>query len=105
MQHLQRRQLPPLSQACLRVRWKPVLENPYRLQGLPVLRLGQRGWLPLHMPRVHRLRVLTRSALLPAVGLVALGGALALGFEGTGWIFGLLVLSAALTAIAQQTLP
>jgi hypothetical protein len=49
--------------------------------------------------------VLTRSALLPAVGLVALGGALALGFEGTGWIFGLLVLSAALTAIAQQTLP
>ena len=49
--------------------------------------------------------MLTKSVLLPAVGLCALGGALALGFEGTGGIFGLLVLSAALTAIAQQTLP
>ena len=45
------------------------------------------------------------GVLLTAVGIGALGGALALGFGGTGGIFGLLVLSAALTAIAQQTLP
>ena len=57
------------------------------------------------MPRVRGLRVLTKSALLPAVGLGAIVGTLALGFEGKGWIFGLLVLSAAITAIAQQTLP
>ena len=43
--------------------------------------------------------------LTAAVGIGALGGAFALGSGGTGWIFGLLVLSAALTAIAQQTLP
>ncbi len=43
--------------------------------------------------------------LSAAVGIGALGGALALGIGGTGGIFGLLVLSAALTAIAQQTLP
>ena len=43
--------------------------------------------------------------LSAAVGIGALGGALALGSGGTGGIFGLLVLSAALTAIAQQTLP
>ncbi len=55
------------------------------------------------------LLLLTKSApsgvLLSAVGIGALGGALALSFGGTGWIFGLLVLSAAITAIAQQTLP
>ncbi len=45
------------------------------------------------------------GVLLTAVGIGALGGALALGSGGTGAIFGLLVLSAALTAIAQQTLP
>ena len=87
------------------MRWEPLLENPYRLQGLPVLRLDQRGWAPLHLPWARRKGVLTKSALLPVVGPGALGGALALGFEGMGWIFGLLVLSAALTAIAQQTLP
>ena len=87
------------------MRRKPLLENAYRLQRLPVLRLGQRGRLPLHMPRVRGYGVLTKPALLPVVGLGALGGALALGFGGTGGIFGLLVLSAALTAIAQQTLP
>jgi hypothetical protein len=70
-----------------------------------VLRLGQRGRLPLHMPRFRGLRVLTKSALLPALGLGALVGASALGSEGTGWIFALLVLSAAGAAIAQQTLP
>jgi hypothetical protein len=57
------------------------------------------------MPRFRGLRVLTKSALLPALGLGVLVGALALGSEGTGWIFALLVLSAAGAAIAQQTLP
>jgi hypothetical protein len=97
--------LPPLPQESLLVRWESLLENSYGLQGLPVLRLGQRGWLPLHLPRVRGLRVLTKSALLPALGLGVLVGALALGSEGTGWIFALLVLSAAGAAIAQQTLP
>lgn len=53
--------------------------------------------------------VVTRATpfgvLLPAAGLVALAGAFSLGFEGMGWIFALLVLSAAVTAIVQQTLP
>ena len=40
-----------------------------------------------------------------AVGIGAFVEALALGFGETGKIFGLLILSAALTAIAQQTLP
>ena len=56
------------------------------------------------------LLLLTKAApswvlLTAAVGIGALGGALTIGFGGTGGIFGLLVLSAALTAIAQQTLP
>ena len=45
------------------------------------------------------------GVLLPAAGLLALAGAFSLGLEGAGWIFALLVLSAAVTAIAQQTLP
>ena len=53
--------------------------------------------------------VVTRATpfgvLLAAAGLVALGGAFSLGFEGMGWIFALLVLSAIVTALAQQTLP
>ena len=53
--------------------------------------------------------VLTRATpfgvLLPAAGLVALAGAFSLGFEGMGWIFALLVLTAVVTALAQQTLP
>ena len=52
--------------------------------------------------------VVTRATpfgvLLPA-GLLALAGAFSLGLEGRGWIFALLVLSAVVTAIAQQTLP
>jgi hypothetical protein len=55
------------------------------------------------------LSLLTKSApsgmLLSAVGIGALVEALALGIGETGKIFGLLVLSAALTAIAQQSLP
>lgn len=42
--------------------------------------------------------------LLPA-GLVALAGAFSLGVGGMSWILALLVLSAAVTAIVQQTLP
>jgi hypothetical protein len=45
------------------------------------------------------------GVLLPAAGLLALAGAFSLGLEGAGWIFALLVLSAVVTAIAQQTLP
>lgn len=61
------------------------------------------------MPRFRGLRLLTKpallSVLLTAVGLGALVGAFARGSEGSGWIFTLLVLSAMVTAIAQQTLP
>lgn len=53
--------------------------------------------------------MLTKRRLLgvlpAAVGLGALIGMFARGPEGTGWIFALLALSAAVTAIAQQTLP
>ena len=53
--------------------------------------------------------MLTESALLrvllPAVALGVLLGAFARSPEGVGWIFALLVLSAAGAAIAQQTLP
>lgn len=45
------------------------------------------------------------SILPAAVGLGALIGVFTRGPEGVGWIFALLVLSAAVTAIAQQTLP
>jgi len=44
-------------------------------------------------------------ALLPAVGLGVLVGAFARTSGEVGWIFALLVCSAAVTAIAQQTLP
>jgi hypothetical protein len=53
--------------------------------------------------------VVTRATplgvLLPAIGLVALAGLFSLSFEGMGWIFALLVLTAVVTALAQQTLP
>ena len=53
--------------------------------------------------------MLTKAAplgvLLPAVGVGALLGAFIRAAEGIGWIFALLVLSAMVTAIAQQTLP
>ena len=58
------------------------------------------------MPLLLLMKAAPSGVLLTAaVGIGALGGAFALGSGGTGWIFGLLVLSAALTAIAQQTLP
>ena len=73
------------------------------------MRLDQRGRLPVHLPRFRGLRLLTESALLrvllPAVALGVLLGAIARSPEGVGWIFALLVLSAAGAAIAQQTLP
>ncbi len=43
--------------------------------------------------------------LIPIVGFGVLASVAARGFGETGWIFALLVLSAAVTAIAQQTLP
>ncbi len=45
------------------------------------------------------------GVLLAAVGVGALGGVFIRAAEGSGWIFALLVLSAMVTAIAQQTLP
>jgi hypothetical protein len=43
--------------------------------------------------------------LLPSVGIGALVGTFARSPEGVGWILALLVFSAVVTAIAQQTLP
>ena len=43
--------------------------------------------------------------LILAVGVGVLGGVAARGPGGAWWMLSLLVLSAALTAIAQQTLP
>ncbi len=45
------------------------------------------------------------GVLLSAVGVGALAGTFMRGTEGIGWIFALLILSAMVTAIAQQTLP
>ena len=45
------------------------------------------------------------SVLIPAVGLGVLVGAFARSSSEVGWIFTLLVCSAMVTAIAQQTLP
>jgi hypothetical protein len=74
-----------------------------------VLRLEGRARQPLHMPRFRGLRVLTKptplKVLLPAAALGVLIGASARGPESIGWIFALIVISAAVTAIAQQTLP
>ncbi|MDQ3863563.1 MAG: hypothetical protein M3317_08705 [Actinomycetota bacterium] len=50
-------------------------------------------------------KLMLLKALLPAVVLGVLVGALARGSSGIGWIFALLVCSAVVTAIAQQTLP
>ena len=57
------------------------------------------------MPGLLLTRATPFGVLLPAAGLVALAGAFSLSFEGIGWIFALLVLSAIVTALAQQTLP
>ncbi len=74
-----------------------------------MLRLDWRGRQALHMPRFRGSRVLMKptplKVLLPAAALGVLIGASARGPEGIGWIFALIVISAAVTAIAQQTLP
>lgn len=63
----------------------------------------------MHLPRSRGLRLLTKQpllgVLLTAVGLGVLVGIFTQGPEGIGWIFALLLLSAAVTAIVQQTLP
>jgi hypothetical protein len=43
--------------------------------------------------------------LVSAAGFGLLAGFATHGLGGTGWVFALLVLSAAMVAIAQQTLP
>jgi hypothetical protein len=48
---------------------------------------------------------MTLGALLPAAGLGILVGAFSRGPDGSAWIFALLVGSAVVTSIVQQTLP
>lgn len=107
MQHLQGLSLPPVPKASLHLRRKTLLANSPQRQMLQVLRLVQSGGRRLHMPlslqKITRGRLL--RTLLPAAGLGALVGTFTSGPGGIGWIFALLVLSAALAAIAQQTLP
>ena len=109
MPYLQRCQLSALPQACILVRGEPMLENPHGLQRLQVLRLGERVQYPLHMPWLRGQGVLRAAVSLrlaaPAVGFGLLVSLVARGFGGTGWVFALLVLSAAVAAIVQQTLP
>jgi hypothetical protein len=58
------------------------------------------------MPLPMLTKATPMGVLLPAaVGVGALVGAFVRSNEGIGWIFALLILSAILTAIAQQTLP
>jgi hypothetical protein len=45
------------------------------------------------------------GVVLPPAGVGALVGTFIHGTEGIGWIFALIILSAMVTAIAQQTLP
>ena len=76
---------------------------------IPVLRLARRLRC-LHLPRVSRQGVLRRALpswtlIIPAAGFGVLVGVAARGPDGAWWVIALLVLSAALTAIAQQTLP
>ena len=104
--------MPPLPQACLRPlpQWGTVLEDPYGLPRLPVLRLDQQGDRhAVRLPRVRGQGVLRTAVplriLVSAVGFGVLASLVARGFGGTGWVFALLVLSAAVAAIAQQTLP
>jgi hypothetical protein len=48
---------------------------------------------------------LSLRIVAPVVGFGVLASLLARGFGGTGWVFALLVLSAVVAAIVQQTLP
>jgi len=93
----------------LYVRRAPLLEGPPRLQSLPVLRLDHQWRPPLRLPRLRGLRVLRGPssfyALLLAAGLGLLVGVFARSSGEAGWIFALLVCSAVVTAVAQQTLP
>ena len=59
------------------------------------------------MPLPHSMlrKATPLGVLLPTVGVGALAGASMRAAGGNGWIFALLVLSAAVTALAQQTLP
>jgi hypothetical protein len=57
------------------------------------------------MPLPLLMKATRLGVLLPAVGVGALVGASIRAAEGIGWIFALLILSAIVTAIAQQTLP
>ena len=63
----------------------------------------------LHMPGLRGQGVLRTALSLrivaSAVGFGVLASLVARGFGGTGWVFALLVLSAAVAAIVQQTLP
>ena len=59
--------------------------------------------MPLPKPMLTKATPLW--VLLPAVGVGALAGVSMRVAGGNGWIFALLVLSAAVTALAQQTLP
>jgi len=51
------------------------------------------------------LRMAALKVLVPAVGAGTLAGLVARGSGGGVWVFALLVLSAVVVAIAQQTLP
>jgi hypothetical protein len=100
-------------QADLYLRREPLLADGRPCRGrvprhIPVLRLARR-FRRLHLPRVSGQGVLRAAVsswvLVPAVGVGVLGGVAARGPGGAWWMLVLLVLSAALTAIAQQTLP
>ena len=75
---------------------------------IPVLRLARR-FRCLHLPGVLGQGVLRKAVslwvLIPAVGFGVLAGVAARGPGEAWWMLALLALSAALAAIAQQTLP
>ena len=93
-----------------RLRWEPLLAGgrPCRRRmprHVPVLRLAWR-FRSLHLPRVPGQDVLRATvSLIPVVGFGVLASVAVRGSGGTWWVLALLVLSAAVTAIVQQTLP
>ena len=100
-------------QADLYLRREPVLANGCSCRGrvprrIPVLRLARR-FRRLHLPGIPGQGVLRTAVsswmLIPAAGFGILAGVVAQGSGGAWWMLALLVLSAALTAILQQTLP
>jgi hypothetical protein len=60
--------------------------------------------LYLHNHALLRVATLVRT-LAPAIGIGLLVGLAARGFGGMGWVYAVLILSAAVVALAQQTLP